>query len=80
MNNKYRGYALIFNHETFKLDPDENESKKLTERTGTHVDCDNLRQCLEGLGFKVFVFQDLIKLDVYKKLEECKFKYLYTVI
>lgn len=71
MNNKYRGYALIFNHQKF--------AKSFEERRGTDVDCDRLEKCLTALDFQVFVFKDLIKLDVLKTLEECKYAIYFVV-
>lgn len=51
MDHPKRGLALIFNHESF--------SSGLSPRTGTNVDCDDLKNCLAGLGFEVEHYQDL---------------------
>lgn len=72
MNNKNRGYALIFNHEDYHPEADEDQGLPLGKRIGTQNDCDRLKNCLSDLGFKVRVFQDLPKSDVHKTLEKCK--------
>lgn len=73
MNNKCRGFALIFNHENFDPENDEN-GKQLVKRTATDIDCCRLEKCLKKLHFKVSVFNDLNKLNVLKQLEKCKIK------
>lgn len=71
MNHKHRGYALIFNHEYF--DPKLiDEGNQLRRRNGTHTDRENLKKCLQNLGFDVHIFDDFTRLHINEKLEECK--------
>nr|XP_049695395.1 caspase-1 [Helicoverpa armigera] len=50
MNHKYRGKAIICNHEHFEID--------LKPRPGTEKDCENLEKCLNDLGFSVDVLSN----------------------
>lgn len=59
MNHPKRGLAYIFNNEIF----DNNELKK---RSGTAVDCENLRTKLVKLNFDVKVYKDLNYSDIDK--------------
>lgn len=52
MNHKYRGHALLFNHEKFN-------NISLKARAGTQTDCENFKKQLKRLGFKVTVYHDL---------------------
>ncbi|XP_072943933.1 caspase-1-like [Epargyreus clarus] len=52
MNHKYRGMAIIFNHEHFDI-------HSLKSRTGTNVDSDNLAKVLKNLGFRITVLNNL---------------------
>nr|BAM62939.1 caspase-1 [Lymantria dispar] len=52
MKHKYRGMAILFNHEHFNI-------HSLKSRTGTNVDCDNLSKVLKSLGFRVTVLNNL---------------------
>nr|AEF30498.1 caspase-1 [Euphydryas aurinia] len=63
MNHKYRGMAIIFNHEHFDI-------HSLKSRTGTNVDSDNLSKVLKGLGFRVTVLHNLKSGDVIKYLQQ----------
>lgn len=66
MHHKSRGTALIFNHEKFN-DPG------LGKRTGTVVDCVNLKQTFESLNFDVQIHNDLSLVEIKRTLKECKF-------
>ncbi|CAG5012449.1 unnamed protein product [Parnassius apollo] len=57
MNHKYRGMAIIFNHEHFDI-------HSLKSRTGTNVDSDNLSKVLKNLGFRVTVLHNLKSEDI----------------
>lgn len=63
MRHSKRGMAIIFNHEHFDI-------PSLKSRTGTNVDCENLRHSLERLQFDVFVHKDLRYGDIQQKVEE----------
>lgn len=52
MKHKYRGIAILFNHEHFEI-------HSLKSRTGTNVDSDNLSKVLKALGFHVTVLNNL---------------------
>lgn len=52
MNHKFRGMAIIFNHEHFDI-------HSLKSRTGTNVDSDNLAKVLKNLGFRITVLTNL---------------------
>lgn len=52
MSHPKRGLAFIFNNEIF-------ENSELRKRTGTDVDCENLRKRLVKLNFDVKVHKDL---------------------
>ncbi|XP_062851378.1 caspase-6-like isoform X2 [Trichomycterus rosablanca] len=58
MDNKQRGYALIFNQEKFAK-PKSAKQKSAKQRHGTNVDRDNLRERFTALGFRVSVHNDL---------------------
>lgn len=73
MNNKERGFAVIFNHINF-----HSEAKKSpVKRTGSQVDCDRLEKCLNGLGFNVIVLIDLTLSELYYQLGECERKFFF---
>lgn len=65
MRHNKRGMAIIFNHEHFEI-------MSLKSRTGTNVDCENLRHTLEHLQFDVVVHKDLRYGDIQQKIEERK--------
>lgn len=66
MNHKYRGKAIIFNHENFQIGD-------LKPRTGTGMDCYNLEASLKKLGFDVTPYVDLTLSEINKKVEHCKY-------
>ena len=51
MDHKYRGKALIFNHEHFM-------SESLSQRDGTHADVVNITKQLKRIGFNVCTYKD----------------------
>lgn len=61
MSHKNRGDALIFNQEYFET---------LDRRRGTNVDCEKLRQTLEGLHFDVKIYKDYWHTAIRSVLEE----------
>lgn len=61
MNHKYRGIALVFNHEHFKI-------TSLRSRTGTQADCQAFKQQLKRMGFEVVVFHDLNYLELHDQV------------
>lgn len=63
MKHKYRGKALIFNHEFFK-------NEELKRRVGTEKDCADLVRVLTKLGFDVDVHQDLCYKYILRTAEE----------
>lgn len=63
MRHNKRGMAIIFNHEHFDI-------PSLKSRTGTNVDCENLRHSLEYLQFDVIVYKDMRYADIHQKIEE----------
>jgi len=62
MHHKYRGKAIIFNHENFQI-------RDLKSRTGTGLDCINLEASLKNLGFDVTPYVDLTLDELDKKLD-----------
>ncbi|XP_055318469.1 caspase-like [Sitodiplosis mosellana] len=62
MRHNKRGMAIVFNHEHFDI-------PTLKSRTGTNVDCENLRHTLETLQFDVVVHKDLRLTDIHQKIE-----------
>lgn len=69
MNHKFRGNAVIFNHENFEI-------RDLKPRTGTGLDCYNLEASLKKLGFNVIPYVDLTLSEIDKEVERCKYTYL----
>lgn len=67
MRHNKRGMAIIFNHEHFDI-------PSLKSRTGTNVDCENLRHSLEYLQFDVIVYKDLRYADIHQKIEEREYR------
>lgn len=67
MNHKYRGKAIIFNHENFQV-------RDLKPRLGTRIDCINLEKSLKKLGFDVITYLDLSVEELDEKLSFCKYK------
>jgi caspase-like apoptosis-related cysteine protease len=63
MNHKKRGMAIIFNHEYFDI-------SLLKRRTGTNVDCANLKHTLNDLGFRVTVHNDLTAKEITNTVEQ----------
>lgn len=68
MNHKYRGKAIIFNHQNFQVGD-------LKSRNGTELDCFKLEISLKRLGFDVTPYVDLSLNELDKKLEYCMYKY-----
>ncbi|XP_036068328.1 caspase-6-like [Oryzias melastigma] len=64
MNHKRRGLALIFNQENFFF------RLKLSKRTGTNADCDNLKKRLEELNFDVKTYDDEGQKEVLNAIHE----------
>uniref|UniRef100_A0A3B3C6K6 Caspase-6 n=1 Tax=Oryzias melastigma TaxID=30732 RepID=A0A3B3C6K6_ORYME len=64
MNHKRRGLALIFNQENFFF------RLKLSKRTGTNADCDNLEKRLEELNFDVKTYDDEGQKEVLNAIHE----------
>lgn len=63
MSHRKRGHALIFNHEHF-------EDFNLSSRTGTNVDCENLRTTLTNLHFEVTIYEDKIWADIRSEIDK----------
>ncbi|KAK2580379.1 hypothetical protein KPH14_006134 [Odynerus spinipes] len=63
MDHPKRGLAIIFNHEHFFIN-------HLKSRSGTNVDCDNLKATLECLGFEVKVYSNYTSKDVTNVLHD----------
>lgn len=63
MNHKFRGKALIFNHEFFDLD-------FLNDRKGTNVDRDSLMRSLKGLSFDVTDYNNFTTREIMNTLSE----------
>ena len=72
-NHRNRGVAVIFNHETFKV-------PHLSKRNGTNADRNNLKSCLEMLGFNVIVHDDLNAKEVMENVEKCDYEYSLNLI
>lgn len=66
MNHKYRGKAVIFNHENFEV-------RDLKSRSGTGTDCYHLESALRNLGFEVTPYVDLTLNELDKKLDYCMY-------
>ncbi|XP_020287962.1 caspase-1-like [Pseudomyrmex gracilis] len=62
MNHPKRGLALIFNHEFFTL-------SHLKPRSGTNVDCENLKNVFANLGFEVNDYHNITHKDMVRQLE-----------
>lgn len=65
MKHTSRGMAIIFNHEHFDI-------QSLKSRTGTNVDCENLKNTLERLSFEVTVHRDMRYNDIMDAVDRCK--------
>ncbi|XP_030388468.1 caspase-1 isoform X1 [Scaptodrosophila lebanonensis] len=63
MNHKNRGKALIFNHELFDI-------PSLKARSGTNVDCEELRKALKRLDFDVSVHKDCKFREILEHIEK----------
>ncbi|XP_076262945.1 caspase-1-like isoform X2 [Rhynchophorus ferrugineus] len=59
MDHGYRGVALIFNHENF-------DSPFLNSRRGTSKDATDLRDVLSKLGFRVDLYNDQSKNEIFE--------------
>lgn len=68
MQHKYRGKAIIFNHENFHI-------RDLKPRAGTGLDCLNLEVTLKNLGFDVTPYVDLTIDELEKKVDHCEYKF-----
>lgn len=66
MHHKYRGKAIIFNHENFQI-------RDLKSRAGTGLDCFNLETSLKRLGFDVTPYVDLTLAEMEKILDHCMY-------
>lgn len=66
MNHKYRGKAIIFNHEHFEI-------RDLKPRAGTANDCLNLEASLKKLGFDVTPYVDLTLKELDKVVDHCMY-------
>lgn len=66
MNHPKRGLALIFNHEFFTL-------SHLKPRSGTNVDCENLKIVFTNLGFEVNDYHNITHKDMVRQLERGNF-------
>lgn len=62
MKHNKRGMAIILNHEHFEV-------MSLKSRTGTNVDCENLRHALEHLHFDTTVLKDLRYTEIQSHIE-----------
>ncbi|KAF7407289.1 caspase-1-like [Vespula maculifrons] len=63
MDHPKRGIAIIFNHEHFSIN-------HLKERTGTNVDCENLKATLASLGFTIQVYENYTSKQLGNVLQE----------
>lgn len=63
MDHKYRGIALIFNHETFF-------DFQMPIRKGTNVDRDRLEHTFTDLGFDVRVYDNQTETQIKNVLQE----------
>jgi len=72
MHHKYRGKAIIFNHENFQV-------RDLKSRAGTGLDCINLEASLKNLGFDVTPYVDLTLDELDKKLDYCMYTCLLNL-
>ncbi|XP_046667717.1 caspase-1-like isoform X3 [Homalodisca vitripennis] len=64
MDHKYRGIAVILNHENFM------PNMKLKPRAGTNVDSEQLEKSLRRLGFQIQVHYDLTVEKIDKIIEK----------
>ncbi|XP_066586939.1 caspase-1-like [Prorops nasuta] len=62
MEHSKRGLAIIFNHEFFTV-------SHLKPRSGTNVDCENLKETLKNLGFEVKDIHNSNHRDIVRNLE-----------
>jgi len=72
MHHKYRGKAIIFNHENFQV-------RDLKSRAGTGLDCINLEVSLKNLGFDVTPYVDLTLAELDRKLDYCMYTCLLNL-
>nr|UCK81519.1 caspase-8-like protein [Arenicola marina] len=59
-----RGICLIINNEQFQSDPNDRDSKSLSERTGSTADQENLENAFGALRFSVHVERNLTAEDI----------------
>lgn len=71
MKHLSRGMAIIFNHEHFDI-------QSLKSRTGTNVDCENLKNTLERLSFEVTVHRDKRYNEIMEVVDQCKWIYHFS--
>lgn len=64
MNHRRRGKAIIFNHMDF------DKRTQLSKREGSDIDGIQLQHTLENLGFTVCMYDDLVKADLDKVLDQ----------
>lgn len=63
MNHQRRGVAIVFNHELFSIG-------NLKPRSGTNIDCENLKNTLKILGFEVQVYHNYTSKDITNVLHD----------
>lgn len=64
MDHKYRGFAIILNHENF------DENLDLESREGTNVDAVSLQKQFQRFGFFSIIYKDLSFSKLYNKLKQ----------
>lgn len=64
MNHRHRGTAIIFCHELFDL-----ARNNFERRSGTHHDCENLKNTLNKLGFNVKICHDFFHDQIIQELK-----------
>ncbi|XP_053206993.1 caspase-6-like [Panonychus citri] len=67
MNHQRRGKCIIFNHKHF--DMVEKCFKKMNDHPENENDVRSLESCFGGLGFEVFIHEDLKKAEIKLVLE-----------
>lgn len=67
MDHEYRGVAVIINQEIFR------ENLKLTERTGSFRDVEELKMMFYSLDFTVIVWNNLCQSQILKNLDACMY-------
>lgn len=70
MNHQRRGKCIIFINKRF--DMVEKCFKKMNDHPENENDVRSLESCFGGLGFEVFIHEDLKKAEIKLVLEACK--------